>query len=136
MGTPIETDCFRLTRKFIREFLSWEFVEEVSDDALRTMLEEHLSLPNLEPLFVRHSLPCVVEKDLQIVPDTVKALIGEPQKAVTGPGIGILSAGITGLSQLGAEPTEELTIVRSAKTEGQDYDESLVVRTACGEYAA
>ena len=48
MGTPIETDCFRLTRKFIREFLSWEFVEEVSDDALRTMLEEHLSLPNLE----------------------------------------------------------------------------------------
>ena len=48
MGAPIETDCSRLTRKFIREFLSWEFVEEVSEEDLNRMLEEDLSLPNLE----------------------------------------------------------------------------------------
>ncbi len=48
MGTSIETDCSKLTRKFIREFLSWDFAEEVSEDALNRMMEENLSLPNLE----------------------------------------------------------------------------------------
>ena len=47
MNAPIETDCSRLTRDYIREFLTWYFVEPPAGAELARLLEEDVSLPNL-----------------------------------------------------------------------------------------
>lgn len=47
MQSPIETDCSRLTRDYIREFLRWYFVPAPAEEDITRMLEEDVSLPNL-----------------------------------------------------------------------------------------
>ena len=47
IGEPLETDCKRLDRAFILEFLGWDFAEAPNREELERMLEEDLSLPNL-----------------------------------------------------------------------------------------
>lgn len=48
MNSPIETDCLKLTREYIRDFLTRYFAVGVTEEALDRLMEEAVSLPNLE----------------------------------------------------------------------------------------
>ncbi len=47
MNSPIETDCFKLTREEIRTFYHNNFLWDISEEEMDRMLAEDLSLPNL-----------------------------------------------------------------------------------------